>query len=158
MGSTAIVRNTIPVGVGMCLNKIGKNNLVNCVFAWNAAVEEEVFHEAANFAVLHKLPVLLLCENIIYSVYSPFMFVNHPIDRSIMDRGMEWNPIVQMGIIPSKHHINISLDFEKIRSNTGPIFWNFSISIGRHFTVQIMIMRLDIVALKNTKGGKILIP
>lgn len=128
MGSTAIVGNTIPVGVGIGLsNKINKNNLVSCVFLGDAAVEEGVFHEAANFAVLHKLPVLFICENNLYSVYSP-LHVRQPSDRQIYKwveaYGMESHSAD--GNNPIEASFLISSSVEKIRSGMGPIFLEFS--------------------------------
>ena len=71
MGSTAIVGNTIPVAVGLGLSlKLKNSNSISCVFFGDGAVEEGVFYESINFAVLHKLPVLFVCENNLYSVYS----------------------------------------------------------------------------------------
>ena len=128
MGSTAIVGNTIPVGVGIGLsNKINKNNLVSCVFLGDAAVEEGVCHEAANFAVLHKLPVLFICENNLYSVYSP-LHVRQPSDRKIYKwieaYGIESH--VADGNNPIEASLLISSSVEKIRSGMGPIFLEFS--------------------------------
>ena len=61
MGSTAIVGNTIPVAVGVALSqKIRNSESICCVFFGDGAVEEGVFYEAANFAALKKLPILLL--------------------------------------------------------------------------------------------------
>ena len=71
-GSTAIVANTIPVGVGIALAmKIKDSTGICCVFLGDGAVEEGVFYESVNFTALHKLPVIFLCENNFYSVYSP---------------------------------------------------------------------------------------
>lgn len=70
-GSTAIVGNTIPIGVGLALSqKIRKENNISVVFVGDGAIEEGVFYEAANFAAVQKLPVLFVCENNLYSVYS----------------------------------------------------------------------------------------
>jgi pyruvate dehydrogenase E1 component alpha subunit len=83
LGSTAIVANTIPIGVGAALsNQVLGHDKVACVFLGDAAIEEGVFHEAANFAVVRKLPVLFVCENNLYSVYSPLK-VRQPDDRPI---------------------------------------------------------------------------
>jgi pyruvate dehydrogenase E1 component alpha subunit len=82
-GSTAIVGNSIPVGVGLGLtNQFTRNGRVSCVFLGDATVEEGAFHEAVNFAVVRKLPVLFLCENNMYSVYSP-LSVRQPVNRPI---------------------------------------------------------------------------
>ncbi|NQT66540.1 MAG: hypothetical protein HQ569_03050, partial [Actinobacteria bacterium] len=64
MGSTAIVGGTIPLSVGLGLSiKLKKTDQISCVFFGDAAIEEGVFYESVNFAVLKKLPVLFICEN-----------------------------------------------------------------------------------------------
>ena len=83
MGTSAIVGNSIPVGVGLGLSIQLKNtDQISCVFLGDGAVEEGVFYESINFAALRKLPVLFICENNHYSVYSP-LSVRQPNDRSI---------------------------------------------------------------------------
>ncbi|BDX07772.1 thiamine pyrophosphate-dependent dehydrogenase E1 component subunit alpha [Planctobacterium marinum] len=84
-GSTAIVGNTIPIGVGLALSqKLRGKNDITVVFLGDGAIEEGVFYEAANFAVVKKLPVLFVCENNLYSVYSPLK-VRQPQGRKICD-------------------------------------------------------------------------
>ena len=83
MGATPIVGSTIPIAVGAALgSRLAGEERVVVAFLGDAAVEEGVFHEAANFAVLKKLPVLFLCENNMYSVYSP-LSVRQPKDFSL---------------------------------------------------------------------------
>lgn len=75
-GSTSIVGGTVPVGVGLAFaEKLKKTKNISVVNIGDAAVEEGVFHESANFASLHKLPVLFVCENNEYSCYT------HILDR-----------------------------------------------------------------------------
>lgn len=66
-----IVGSTIPIGVGiswaMKLNK--KKNLVVIYFG-DGATEEGVFLESMDFASLHSLPCLFVCEDNNFSVYS----------------------------------------------------------------------------------------
>ena len=45
-------------------------------------MEEGVFYESLNFAAIRNLPVLFICENNLYSVYSP-LSVRQPEGRSI---------------------------------------------------------------------------
>lgn len=72
MGSTAIVGGTIPVGVGLALSaQLKKTNQISCTFFGDGSTEEGVFYESVNFAVVRKLPVLFVCEDNLYSVYSP---------------------------------------------------------------------------------------
>ena len=40
------------------------------IFFGEGATEEGVFHESINFAALHNLPILFVCENNLYSVYT----------------------------------------------------------------------------------------
>ena len=72
MGSSAIVGNSIPTGVGLGLSlSFKKNNqYLSFVFIGDGAVEEGVFFESANFAALNNLPVVFICENNLYSVYT----------------------------------------------------------------------------------------
>ena len=128
MGSTSIVGNTIPVGVGAAMaNQLHRNGKVCCVFFGDASVEEGVFHESVNFAVLKKLPVLFICENNLYSVYSPLK-VRQPEGRKI------WKFAAAYGI-PSAHGDgNNALEvldktqtaLAHIRRGDGPYFLEFA--------------------------------
>lgn len=70
-GSTSIVGGTIPIGVGLAFaKKLQGVGGVVVVCIGDAGVEEGVFHEAANFAGLHSLPVIFLLENNKYSCYT----------------------------------------------------------------------------------------
>ena len=83
MGSTAIVGGTIPVGVGLALSgSLLERNDIVCIFMGDAVMETGVFYESANFAAVHKLPIIFLCENNLYSVYSP-LDVRQPQGRSL---------------------------------------------------------------------------
>ena len=69
MGTSAIVGNSIPVGVGLGLSsKIKGPDQISCIFLGDGAIEEGVFYESVNFAVVRKLPVLFICENNSFSV------------------------------------------------------------------------------------------
>lgn len=71
VASTAIVANSIPLAVGNALHQqVQKKNEVSVAYFGDGAVEEGAFYEAANFAVVRKLPILFVCENNRYSVYS----------------------------------------------------------------------------------------
>tara|TARA_B100002049_G_scaffold229423_1_gene205128 strand:+ start:2484 stop:3422 length:939 start_codon:yes stop_codon:yes gene_type:complete len=83
MGSTAIVANTIPVAVGLALEKkLTRKKSIACVFFGDGATEEGAFYESVNFAIIHSLPILFICENNLYSVYSG-LEVRQPMDRKI---------------------------------------------------------------------------
>ena len=83
MGTSAIVGNSIPVGVGLGMSaKIKNTKQVSFIFFGDGAIEEGVFYESINFAIVKKLPVVFICENNLYSVYSP-LSVRQPKGRSI---------------------------------------------------------------------------
>ena len=69
--SLPIVASGIPIAVGAALAMRQTNtNGVAVAFVGDAAVEEGVFHEAANFAALRSLPIIFVCENNLFSVYT----------------------------------------------------------------------------------------
>ena len=83
VGSTAIVSNSIPVGVGLSLSsKILGKKQITIIYLGDASVEEGVFFESLNFAIVKKIPVIFVCENNFYSVYSP-LSVRQPVNREI---------------------------------------------------------------------------
>ena len=71
MGSSAIVGNSIPIGTGLALSsKIKNTNQKSYIFFGDGALEQGVFYESVNFAAVKKLPIIFVCENNLYSVYS----------------------------------------------------------------------------------------
>lgn len=128
VGSTAIVGNTVPVGVGLGLSiQLKGTDQVSCVFLGDAVVEEGVFFESVNFAVLRKLPVLFVCENNLYSVYSP-LGVRQPAGRAIhqMVAGLGIETHSDDGNDVVTVHQRVSEAVATIRREQRPIFLEFS--------------------------------
>ncbi|MGE0095988.1 MAG: thiamine pyrophosphate-dependent dehydrogenase E1 component subunit alpha [Alphaproteobacteria bacterium] len=72
MGTSAVVATTIPQAVGYAMaEKMRKSGKIVVCFFGDGAMEEGVFHESMNFASLKKLPVLFVCENNLYAIYTP---------------------------------------------------------------------------------------
>ena len=85
VGAVPIVGSTIPIATGLAYaNRQLKRDRVTVAFLGEAATEEGVFHESANFASLHHLPIVYVCENNLYSVYSP-MHVRQPAHREVYE-------------------------------------------------------------------------
>jgi TPP-dependent pyruvate/acetoin dehydrogenase alpha subunit len=83
VGAVPIVGSTIPIATGLAFaDHLLKRDRVTVAFLGEAATEEGVFHESANFASLHGLPLVFACENNLYSVYSP-MQVRQPGHRDV---------------------------------------------------------------------------
>tara|TARA_B110000444_G_scaffold150320_1_gene140646 strand:- start:3093 stop:4061 length:969 start_codon:yes stop_codon:yes gene_type:complete len=71
VASIPIVGSCIPLAVGSALaDSLDGRDDVSIAYLGDASVEEGVFHESANFAKLRNLPVLFVCENNLYSVYT----------------------------------------------------------------------------------------
>jgi len=71
MGSSAVVSSTIPhaVGAALAARNLRKDQIMVAVFG-DGATDEGVYHESLNFAALHRLPVIFLCENNGWAAYS----------------------------------------------------------------------------------------
>ena len=61
---------SIGTGIGLGLKQQQSPNIV-VVYFGDGATEEGVFSESVDFAVLMDLPVMFVCENNFYSVYTP---------------------------------------------------------------------------------------
>jgi TPP-dependent pyruvate/acetoin dehydrogenase alpha subunit len=86
--SLPIVAASIPIGVGAAFAmKRKKQDNVAVIYLGDASVEEGVFHESANFAALHRLPAIFLCENNLYSVYTPLRERQPPRPITELARG-----------------------------------------------------------------------
>ena len=128
MGSTAIVAGTVPVGVGLGYGmKCKGTDQVSCVFHGDAVVEAGVFFESLNFAVVKKLPVLFLCENNQYSVYS-HLRVRQPENRSIskMAEGLGISANTGNGNDVAQVFEMTTDALSAIRAGGGPRFLEFS--------------------------------
>jgi len=127
-GSTAIVGGTIPVGTGLALSiKRRLSRQIACVFFGEAAAEEGAFYEAANFAALHQLPVLYVCENNLYSVYSPLR-VRQPKGRRLHElvAAIGIPAAAGDGNDPDDVYARCHQAVQTIRAGGGPVFLEFA--------------------------------
>lgn len=86
VGAVPIVASTIPIATGLAFaNQLLGNTRVVAAFFGEGATEEGAFHESANFASLRRLPLVFVCENNLYSVYSP-MAVRQPAHREVFEQ------------------------------------------------------------------------
>lgn len=128
MGTSAIVGNSIPIGVGLALSaQLKRTNQISCVFLGDGATEEGVFYESVNFAAVRKLPVLFICENNLYSVYSP-LSVRQPKGRSIAKMVEAMGVEVAVG---DGHNLASSFEImknavDRVRATGAPIFLEFA--------------------------------
>lgn len=71
MGATPIVGGTVPLAVGAAwASSLQGTDAVTVIFFGDGCFEQGVVHESMNFAALHKLPIIFVCENNAFSVYT----------------------------------------------------------------------------------------
>src|SRR5262249_38451924 len=72
MGSYAIIGAHLPIACGAALRAQyrGDDDVAVCFFG-DGTTNIGAFHEALNFAVVWKLPVIFVCENNLYREYTP---------------------------------------------------------------------------------------
>lgn len=72
LGAAPIVGGTIALALGAALAaRIQGTDAVAVTFFGDGATGEGVLYEAMNFAALHRLPLLFVCENNLYSTHMP---------------------------------------------------------------------------------------
>ena len=75
VASVPIVGSTLPIATGIAWsNKLRKKKNIVVIFFGDGATEEGVFQESLDFASLHNLKILFVCENNFYSVYSSLKY------------------------------------------------------------------------------------
>jgi TPP-dependent pyruvate/acetoin dehydrogenase alpha subunit len=85
LGCVPIVGSTIPIGVGASFGTMLQERAgITAIFFGDAATETGVFHESVNFAAVHRLPVLFVCENNLYSVNTS-LESRQPANRTIAE-------------------------------------------------------------------------
>jgi TPP-dependent pyruvate/acetoin dehydrogenase alpha subunit len=72
IGSTSMLASSMPIAVGiaLALRMQGKDSVVVCYFGEGSTARGD-FHEALNFAGIHKAPCVWICENNQYAYSTP---------------------------------------------------------------------------------------
>lgn len=127
LGTTPIVGGSMPIAVGAAFKIFLKNeDRITVLFFGEGSTEEGVWAECLNFASLKKLPILFVCENNFFSVYSP-LNVRQSKDRDrvkiarahgILSKKGNGNDLEEVYLL-AKDTIN------QIRSGKGPVFLEF---------------------------------
>lgn len=124
IGATPIVGSTVPIAVGAALTakQEGKKRVV-VVFLGDGAMEAGVVSESLNFAALKQLPILFVCEDNLYSVYSP-KNVRQPPGRCLT-------------AFAESHGVNASQadgnDVKRIHNVSQQVIENIRNGLGPHF-------------------------
>jgi len=127
LGSTPIVAGIIPVATGVAfgIQMKGEDRLA-AVFLGDAAAEEGVFSESLNFAALKQLPILYVCENNLYSVYSP-LAVRQPDERENLAIARAYGIHAEKGYGNDVEEVEriAKKAIEHVRQKGGPAFIEF---------------------------------
>jgi pyruvate dehydrogenase E1 component alpha subunit len=91
MGSYAIIGAHLPVAAGAAWSAQyrGTEQVAVCFFG-DGTTNIGAFHEALNFAVVWKLPVIFVCENNLYMEYTPIGAVT-AVEHPAADRAGAYN-------------------------------------------------------------------
>lgn len=126
-GAVPIVGSTIPMAVGAAwAARMRGDDRIIVTFFGEGATEEGVFYEAINFASLKKLPILFVCENNWYSVYSP-LGVRQPAGVAVMEKARAHGVPAKPGDgndLPGVYAIAEEA-IASVRSGGGPVFLEF---------------------------------
>ncbi len=124
MGASAVVGTTIPDAIGYAygLKRQGSNAVV-VIFFGDGASEEGVFYESLNFAALKELPIVFICDNNLFAIYThqKFRQKNTDITERVKTFGL---PAERIEDDIFKVHEKVGNAIDSIRSgSTGPYFF-----------------------------------
>jgi pyruvate dehydrogenase E1 component alpha subunit len=122
MGSYAIIGAHLPIACGAAWRAQykGQDDVSVCFFG-DGTTNIGAFHEALNFAVIWKLPVIFVCENNLYMEYTPISevtAVEHPAAGRAPAYGLE--AIIVDGQDADEVYRAAMTAFAKARKGGGP--------------------------------------
>jgi pyruvate dehydrogenase E1 component alpha subunit len=122
MGSYAIIGAHLPIACGAAWRAqyLGQKDVSVCFFG-DGTTNIGAFHEALNFAVIWKLPVVFVCEKNLYMEYTPIgevTAVEHPAADRASAYGLE--KIIVDGNDADAVFRTMQAAFAKARAGAGP--------------------------------------
>jgi len=150
--STAILGESVSLAVGRALAyKMEQRKNVSVAFFGDAVWEEGVIYESLNFAAIHSLPVLFICENNQYSTESTFSS-RKALNSEFTERARSFGVEAMKGDGNDVRNVFnlVSESVAKMRENPKPVLiefdtyrWrehvgpNFDHDVGRTFRSKI---------------------
>jgi len=123
LGCSAVVGTTVPVAAGFAMaQKMRKTGAVVACFLGDGASEEGCFPETLNFAALHKLPVIFVCENNGFAIHEPLAkrWATTKLCERVRTYGIPATRFVDSDTVKIRDHIANALP--AMRKGGGPIF------------------------------------
>ncbi len=122
MGSYAIIGAHLPIAAGAAWSAQyrGTKQVAVCFFG-DGTTNIGAFHEALNFAVIWKLPVVFVCENNLYMEYTPIRAVT-AVENPAGDRASAYNleKVVIDGNDADEVYLTAMKYIERAREGGGP--------------------------------------
>lgn len=126
IGCSAVVGTTIPIAAGyaLVLKRQKTDRVVVCMFG-DGATEEGCFSETLNFAALHKLPVLFVCENNNFAIHTPTQkrWATAKLRERVETYGIPTGHVDDGDVFAIRDMVSDRL--AKIRAGSGPQFVEF---------------------------------
>jgi TPP-dependent pyruvate/acetoin dehydrogenase alpha subunit len=122
MGSYAIIGAHLTIALGAAWSAQYKNEpRVAVAFFGDGTTNIGAFHEALNFAVIWKLPVVFVCENNLYMEYTPISDVT-AVDRPAAGRAASYGleHVLIDGNDADAVYLTAQTFLERARSGGGP--------------------------------------
>ena len=122
LGAMGIVGSGGPIANGAALAaKMRKSGQVVLCFFGDGASNTGAFHERANFAALHKLPVVFICENNLYGI--SVCMTRHTALKNIADRAAGYNMpgVIADGMDVLAVYKTVGKAVEAARNGKGPV-------------------------------------
>ena len=118
---SSIIAAHVTHGVGIALaHKMRKSDAVTLISFGEGATSEGEWHEAMNFAGIHKLPAVFLCENNEYAISVPQrlqMAIANVADRAA---GYGFAGVICDGTDPVATYVTVREAVERARRGEGP--------------------------------------
>ena len=125
LGASAVVATHIPLACGYALAlQREKRDRVAAVFFGDGATEEGVFYESLNFAALHRLPIVFICENNFFAIHTPLAkrWATERLAERVATFGIPSNTVSDGNIFQIRNSARAAV--ERARPVTAPVSSN----------------------------------
>jgi len=122
LGANGIVAGSVGIATGAALaaKKLGSGQIVIC-FMGDGAINEGIWHEAANMASIWKLPVIYLCENNQYAMGMPIKKATNLNKLSDRAKGYNIEGLTIEGYDVMAVYDTVLKLSEDVRAGRGPV-------------------------------------
>jgi pyruvate dehydrogenase E1 component alpha subunit len=121
LGACGIVGGGIPIATGAGLSiKLRETDQVAIAFFGDGATNQGTFHESLNMASIWKLPVLYICENNLYGMFTPASYALslQDVSKKAEAYGIPGVSVDGMQVLDVYHATNAAV--KRARKGLGP--------------------------------------